>query len=95
MNSAPYTKKFFVYTFTILLMLTSINTKAQLADGSLVKGSNNNIFLIVKGKACWVSDANIFNILGLDWKNVKKINDKQLNSIPKGWLIVKASGKPV
>ena len=95
MKFAFWTKKSITYTFAFLIILTSINTKAQFTDGSLVKGGNDNIFLIVRGKACWVSDAKIFNILGLDWKNVKPITEKQLNSIPKGWLIVKASGKPV
>ena len=79
----------------IIFIIVNLTISGQVVDGSLVKGSNDLVFMIVKGKACWVSSAELFEALGLDWKNVKVIPDAQLGKIPKGLLIVKGSGNPI
>lgn len=88
-------KRGFALLTGIFFLLLSISIEAQIADGSLVKGSNDAVYIIGNGKACWISGENIFNLLGLDWKNVKKISDSELKSIPKDWLIVKGNEKAV
>ncbi len=95
MNLINKYKIFLAISVGIIFILISMPANAQLADGSMVKGSDNSVYIIAKGKACWISDANVFNALGFDWKNVKKIRDDELKKIPKGWLIVKAGGNAV
>lgn len=79
----------------IFFLLLNISTEAQIADGTLIKGSADAVYIIVNGKACWVSSQNIFNLLGLDWKNVKTIPDSELKNIPRGWLVVQGGGNAV
>jgi hypothetical protein len=82
--------------WVIILFFTSIiSLKAQVAEGNLVKGSKDPVYLIVNGKACWISSSELFGALGLDWKNVKKISDAELKKIPQDWLIIKGNDKPV
>jgi hypothetical protein len=53
------------------------------------------VYLISKGKACWISNENVFNLLGLNRNKVKKVLDKDLAKIPKGWIIVKGKNEPL
>lgn len=94
MNPTNY-KKYLLSTGTLLFLLCAVSVNAQIADGSVVKGSKDPVYLIEKGKAYWISGEKIFNLLGFDWKKVKKIPDSELNKIPKNWLIVKGTGNPV
>ena len=84
-----------IYLAGIFFLFLFISTEAQIADGTLIKGSADAVYIMVNGKACWVSSQSIFNLLGLDWKNVKTIPDAELKKIPRGWLVVQGSGNPV
>ena len=85
----------YIKSFVFIFFLFTTYTHAQYKDGDLVKGSGDKVYLIDKGKACWVSSSDIFDALGLDWKKVKPIADYQLKNLPKGWIIVQGYDKPV
>ncbi|OGV11897.1 MAG: hypothetical protein A3J84_06755 [Ignavibacteria bacterium RIFOXYA2_FULL_37_17] len=84
-----------IFLTVILLFLFVLNTAAQFEEGALVKGNKEAVFLISKGKACWIPNENVFNLLGLNWNKVKKVSDKDLAKIPKGWIIVKGRNEPL
>ena len=84
-----------IYLIGILLFLFVVNATAQFEEGALVKGNNDAVFLISKGKACWIPNESVFNLLGLNWNKVKKVSDKDLAKIPKGWIIVKGRNEPL
>jgi hypothetical protein len=79
----------------LLFFACIVAVYGQPAEGSLVKGSKDPVYLIENGKACWISGENIFNLLGFDWKNVKTIPDAELNKIPAGWLMVRGMGSAI
>ncbi len=83
------------YLLITLLFLFVVNVHAQFKDGELVKGSKNAIYLISKGKACWIPNESVFNLLSLNWNKVKKVSDKDLAKMPKGWIIVKGRNEPL
>lgn len=95
MHKAVHEFKGKIYLIGVLLFLFTANTAAQFEEGALVKGSKNTVYLISKGKACWIPNDNIFNLLGLNWNKVKKVSDKNLVKIPKGWIIVKGRNEPL
>ena len=84
-----------IYLIGILLFLFAVNATAQFEEGALVKGSKEAVYLISKGKACWIPNESVFNLLGLNWNKVKKVSDKDLAKIPKGWIIVKGRNEPL
>lgn len=84
-----------IFLTGILLFLFVLNTAAQFEEGALVKGSKEAVFLISKGKACWIPNENVFSLLGLNWNKIKKVSDKDLAKIPKGWIIVKGKDEPL
>ncbi len=84
-----------IYLLTILLFLSVINVTAQYKEGELVKGSKDAVYLISKGKACWIPNESVFNLLGLNWNKVKKISDKDLAKMSKGLIIVKGKNEPL
>jgi hypothetical protein len=92
-NVTNYLKNFFIHL--LLFSACIVTVYGQPAEGSLVKGSKDPVYLIENGKACWISGENIFNLLGFDWKNVKTIPDAELNKIPAGWLMVRGTGNAV
>lgn len=83
------------YLLTVLLFLLIVNATAQFKDGELVKGSKDAVYLISKGKACWIPNESVFSLLGLNWNKVKKVSEKDLAKIPKGWIIVKGKNEPL
>lgn len=83
------------YLLITLLFLFVVNVHAQFKDGELVKGSKNAVYLISKGKACWIPNESVFNLLSLNWNKVKKVSDKDLAKMPKGWIIVKGRNEPL
>ena len=84
-----------IYLIGILSLLLTANVTAQFKDGELVKGSKDAVYLISKGKACWISNESVFNLLNLNWKKVKKVSDKDLAKVSKGWIIVKGRNEPL
>lgn len=69
----------------LIPIFSAIN--AQVKDGDLIKGSKENIYLIVDNKACWIPSKEIFEALKLDWKAVRLIDDKKLDKMAKGSLV--------
>ncbi len=78
-----------IYLLITLSFLLVVNVQAQFKDGELVKGNKNAVYLISKGKACWIPNESVFKLLNLNWNKVKKVSDKDLAKMPKGWIIVK------
>lgn len=81
--------KIVLITFSIFWFPSSSNCQNnQLYDGALIRGSKNNIFVYMNGKAVWIPNEKIFNMLNLDWNSVIKIPDEKLKEIPRGWLFL-------
>lgn len=59
-------------------------TAGGFSDGSLLKGSGPEVFLIEDGKRRHVPDPATFTALGLDWGKVRTIGDEELSRIPLG-----------
>ena len=54
------------------------NIDSSLPTGTLVKGSDNRIYVISAKNRYWIQSAKIFNELGLQWSWVKKVSDNTL-----------------
>lgn len=67
-----------IYLIGILLFLFVVNAMAQFEEGALVKGSKDVVYLISKGKACWIPSESIFKALGYEMKMVIQIPDKEM-----------------
>ena len=78
-----------IYLIGILLFLFVVNATAQFEEGALVKGNNDAVFLISKGKACWIPNESVFNLLGLNWNKVKKFRIKIWQKFRKDGLSLK------
>lgn len=82
--------------FTILFFSLEVYAQNdQLYDGSLIRGSKNNIFVYMNGKAVWIPNEKIFNMLNLDWNSVIKIQDEKLKEISRGWLFLSGGDQSV
>lgn len=53
-------------------------------DGTLIKGSGPEIYLIENGVRRLIPDMETFNAMGLNWNNVTTIDDQKLWNIPIG-----------
>ena len=74
-----------------LLLITAITVglataglSAPPAEGSLVQGSGDAVFVIKDGKRCGIPSAEVFNASGFKWDKVIKISDVDLKAIPEG-----------
>ncbi len=56
----------------------------EFADGDLVKGSDEKIYLISDGARRWIPTGEIFLAYGLRWDRVRQIDDRDLNGISIG-----------
>jgi len=56
----------------------------QFPDRALLKGAGPDVFLVVSGQRRHVPDPSTFNAMGLDWKKVRTISDKELSLVPLG-----------
>ena len=82
--------KKFAFSFILLLIFSFVSAiNAQIKDGDLIKGSKENVYLVIEKKACWIPSKDIFDALKLDWKAVKPIEDAKLKVMAKGSLIFK------
>jgi len=86
-----YTLKIFL--ITTLLFLFVVTVRAQFEEGSLLRGSKDAVYLVSNGRAHWVPNENIFNLLSLNWNKVKKTSDKDIAKIPKGRIVVKGKNQ--
>jgi hypothetical protein len=53
-------------------------------EGSLVKGSGPEIYVIRSGQRHWIPDESTFTASGFDWNKIQVISDPELNAIPVG-----------
>lgn len=53
-------------------------------DGTLLKGSGVNVYVIEKGVRRFIPDERTFNSMGYNWNAIKVIPDSDLSSIPQG-----------
>ena len=72
----------FLFLFPIFSTIS-----AQVKDGDLIRGSKENIYLIIDNKACWIPSKKILEALKLDWKAVRQIDDKKLDKRAKSSLV--------
>lgn len=54
------------------------------SEGSLLKGSGPEIFLIEDGKRRHVPDPHTFDAMGLEWGKVRTLSDDELSRVPLG-----------
>jgi hypothetical protein len=93
-------KKLFILLY--LLLFSSISfLNAQQSDrgpvngrednffrhNKLFKGRGDNIYIVIDHKACLIPDKEVFNAMGLDWNDVRKIDNDELTRMEVGSLI--------
>lgn len=54
------------------------------SEGSLIKGSGPEVFLIENGQRRHVPDPATFDAMGLDWGKVRTVSDEELSRVPQG-----------
>jgi hypothetical protein len=54
------------------------------ADGTLLRGSDQKIYVMLGGQRHWVPDPDTFNARGYNWGAVRQTEDDDLNAIPLG-----------
>lgn len=54
------------------------------ANGTLLKGSGPAVWMMKKGERRWIVDRETFDRLRLDWDAVQRVDDDDLESIPRG-----------
>lgn len=54
------------------------------ADGTLLKGSQPNVYVMQNGQRHWIPDPATFDALGYSWADVQTVADADLNAIPLG-----------
>jgi hypothetical protein len=54
------------------------------ADGTLIKGSGPDIYVIQNGAKRLIPDTATFNAMGFNWNNVTNVDDQKLGNIPMG-----------
>lgn len=60
------------------------------ADNSLVKGSNPQVYLIEESKRRWIRDEQAFMAYNFDWTKIVTISDLELLSYPEGEILSKS-----
>lgn len=53
-------------------------------DGSLLKGSGPEIYLIEKGERRWIASETVMEKYQFEWRNIVQADDKELDKIKKG-----------
>lgn len=62
-----------------------VNSNTNLkSNGSLLKGSGNEVYLIENGKKRWIITADVFNSKGYKWEDVIIVENFELSSYPEG-----------
>ena len=56
----------------------------KLANGFLIKGSSEKVYLIENSKKRWIANAFTFNQRSYRWKDIYQISDSELNNYPAG-----------
>jgi len=56
-------------------------------DNKVLKGSGDNIYIVIDHKACWIPDNEVFDAMGLDWNDVSNIDADRLTRMETGSLI--------
>jgi hypothetical protein len=59
------------------------------ADGTLIRGSGPDIYLIQNGVKRLIPDMETFNAMGFNWNNVTSVDNQKLGSVPMGMPIPK------
>lgn len=54
------------------------------ADGTLIKGSDQAVYVMMSGRRCHIPDPDTFNAKGYNWGAVQQVDDDDLNAIPLG-----------
>jgi hypothetical protein len=54
----------------------------QLANGTLVKGSSANVFVVLNNHRHWIPDEATFVAMGYNWGNIHWNSDYELNLLP-------------
>jgi len=54
------------------------------ADGTLIKGSGPDIYLIQNGVKRLIPDTETFNAMGFNWNSIINVDDQKLGSVPMG-----------
>lgn len=63
---------------------TQFQPQSFFPDGTLIKGSGPDIYLIENGVRRLIPDMETFNAMGLNWNNIINVDDKKLGSLPSG-----------
>ena len=60
------------------------SSSSSFPDGTLIKGSGPDIYLIQNGVKRLIPDTETFNAMGLNWNNVTNVDNQKLGNIPMG-----------
>jgi hypothetical protein len=56
-------------------------------EGTLVRGSGPEIYLIENGQRRWIRDERSFTYFGFDWNKITKVNDQEFFQYAKGEVL--------
>lgn len=76
--------RYYLHLLFIVLILVSPSISLAIADGTLVKGSNDRVYIIEAGQRRWITSAGVFEASNYNWNSIQTISDEVLNSIPLG-----------
>jgi len=86
-NSRGYKWKNVITISDEELLAHPVGEAVLLADGTLIKGTGPEIYLIKKQKKHWIKTIDIFLKLGFKWKNVVKLSAQEMNQYALGTAI--------
>lgn len=66
------------------LLVEEAFAQPSFPDGTLIKNSSPQVYIIVKGQRRWIPDPNTFNALGLNWNMIQTLPTNIVAAIPKG-----------
>ncbi|HET7768444.1 MAG TPA: hypothetical protein VFN74_06675, partial [Chloroflexota bacterium] len=62
----------------------AVSKRASFADGAVIKGPDERIFLIERGARRWIPSLDTFTALGLRWEHVQLASFDELAALPQG-----------
>lgn len=57
---------------------------APYPDGTLLKGSSKNVYVLSNGQKRWITSASVFDTLGYKWRNIIDVSDSELSNYSTG-----------
>jgi len=67
-----------------LLLGAKSQAYSTFSDGTLIRGSGPEVYVLEHGVKRWIPDPTIFKNLFYDWEKIKNVTDETLNGFPSG-----------